>query len=97
LQRVKDSKGRDTGTRLEHLQAVARITGNKPAELDYPQPVEDMQYIMGHFNRVKRMRGEPITYSELQAYCTMTATTLAAWEVDAIMQVDAIFERSLNV
>lgn len=76
---------------------MARVTNNKPPELDFDQPVDDIAYLLGHFNRVKRQRGEPISYTELQAYCTMTATTLAAWEVDAIMQVDAIFERSLNV
>lgn len=67
------------------------MTGKKPPELEFPEIDDDMQYLLGYYYEMKR--GNRLTFSEVQSYCTMMGVELAAWECRIIMRIDAIFER----
>jgi hypothetical protein len=68
----------------------------KVPELDYPEPESSIAYILNHFYALKQATGERISYTELKSYSQVMAYNLAAWECDLIMQIDRIFEASLN-
>ena len=79
----------------EHYAAVARATGKEVA----PAPVlpAALSYLWNHFAMLHRCRGNngfgpnPISWSEMQAYCYMTGARLAPWEVEAIRLLDDEF------
>lgn len=68
----------------------------KVPELDYPEPDDSIAYILNHFYALKQTAGERISYTELKHYSEIMAYHLAAWECDLIIQIDRIFEVSLN-
>jgi len=76
------------------LNAVYRMTGRKPKELEYSEPEETIEYLLAYFYQLKR--GAPITYTELKNYCEMMSVDLSGWECSVIMSIDAIFENSIN-
>jgi len=92
MQQVKDSTGKSTGTKLEHLQAVEKMTKRKPAELDFPEVESTVAYLLEHFYTIKKTRGEKITYNELQCFMNVMSLQLASWECEVIMTIDSIFE-----
>jgi len=68
----------------------------KVPELDYPEPEDTIAYILNHFYAVKQATGERISYTELKNYSEIMAYHLAAWEFELIIQIDRIYEASLN-
>lgn len=95
LQRIKDNKGADRGSRLDHLESVWKMSGNKPDELDIDEPFDETVYLLEYFWAVKQTAGVKISYTELKNYCTMMAVQLTALESEVIMKIDAIFEGSI--
>jgi len=92
IKRLYDSKGNDVGCKLHHLQAVQKMTGITPQELDFVLPVDDVCYLLEYFYSVKTAKGEKITYTELKAFSEMNCINLDSFEVSAIMLIDRIFE-----
>lgn len=73
------------------------MTGKRPVELNYTEPVDDVCYLLNHFYTIKKSYGQRITYSELSAYNDLMACRFESWEVACIMTIDTIFEGSVNV
>jgi len=92
LKRLTDSKGRDMGCKLHHLQAVQKMTGKTPPELDFVQPVDDVCYLLDYFYSIKTEKGKKITYTELKAFSELNHINLDSFEVNNIIMIDRIFE-----
>lgn len=83
----------------DHYAAVARATGAEVA----PAPVlpAALAYLWNHFASLHRCRGgngfgpNPISWSEIKAYCDVTRTALCSWEVEAIRALDDEFLASI--
>jgi hypothetical protein len=96
LQVVKDSKGKSTGTKLEHLQSVQQNIKKPLPELQFPVVDHSMLFLLDYFDRIKKVRGENITYNELKAFQELNCIDLQAWQVEVIMMIDSIFEGSVH-
>lgn len=74
-----------------HYDAVARATGKtvKPPELPTP-----LRYLWNHFAMLHRARGgngfgpNPLSWSEINAYCQLNRTSLTSWELEALRLLD---------
>jgi len=51
---------------------------------------KDSIYILEYYYRIRR--GNTLTYQEIQSFSEMTNICLAGFEVEAIMNIDSIFE-----
>lgn len=96
MKRERDSRGNDLGSRLQHLRAIEEMSGETPDALKFEKPPATILYLMDHFWSVKHAAGERISYTELKNYSDMMALGLEAYEVEAIMNIDSIFERSVH-
>jgi hypothetical protein len=96
LKHIKDSKGRSTGTKLEHLQQVYKMTKNKPAELDIDEPDSEVLHVLSYYYDLKKTAGEKITYTELKSFMEVMSIDLCSWQCDTIMKIDNIFEGSVH-
>lgn len=94
LQQQYDSNGKPTGTKLQHLQSVEKMSGKTPEALQIDEPDESIAYVLDIFYQLKRSKGQKITFSEIQAYCSMMACKLVSWEIEVIMKIDDLFETS---
>ncbi len=84
----------DGATKLEHLESVAKRV--HVPELEYPAPHQDSVYILNHFYQLKKSKGEKIDFTEISHYSELMALNLQPFEVSMIMDIDRIFENSVN-
>ena len=89
---IKDSHGRNTGSKLQHLQSVARQTRKTPKELQLPEVDSSMLHLIDYYYDIKKQRGEKITYTELKSFQQLMNISLSAWQVECIMNIDSIYE-----
>lgn len=94
MKQIKDSNGKNTGSKLDHLNSVYKQTGKKPDELNLVEPDSSIIFVLDYFFDIKNCIGEKISYSELESYQKMTNVDLCSWQCAAIMQLDTIFEGS---
>lgn len=83
---------------IEHLNAAWLRTGEKPKMLAEAPPCPNgCEQVWRVFRELHASRGSSglgpnrITYCEIDAYCRVTRTPLARWEIDAIRLVDKLF------
>lgn len=69
---------------------VWKTLKRKPPQLaDAPELPEELRYVWEWFREV--FAGEPLTYTELQAWSNMTGKRLTGWEAELIKSLDRIF------
>jgi len=92
-------KSDDNGTTLrEHLEQLERQTGGSLAALEppkeFPLPLVPIwsAFVALHSARTAGFSGpNPITYSEILAWKTLTESPLKPWEIEVIKQVDKVY------
>lgn len=84
----------DGSTKLENLRAVAKRVA--VPELEYPQPDDGAVYLLNHFWKLKKTVGDKLSYTELTNYCSLMSITFKPFEIDVLMNIDRIFERSIG-
>lgn len=86
-------------TLADHLAVVAKATGQKLDE-NAPRLPREMRYLWRSFLQLHRARGSngwgpnPIAWSEIDAFCRLTESTLDPWEVEALCALDEAFMES---
>lgn len=84
------------------LEQVEKQTGITPPELGgVPDLPEAAAHVLHWYydlagTRTIGMALNPISYTEIQAWCNMTGNRPAPWEVLAIRQIDAAFLQSCH-
>ena len=74
---------------------MEKTLGRKPKELENLLPCpEGMEYLWQWFREV--CGPEPMTFTELQAWSSITGKGLAGWEADLLKSLDRIFRRVIN-
>lgn len=69
---------------------VWKTTGRKPKQLaEAPELPEELGYIWEWFREV--FSGEPLTFSEMQAWAQLTGKRLLGWEAELIKSLDRIY------
>ena len=71
-----------------------------PPELDVPDLPECAWHVWTVYHRLSRTRqngmsANPISYTEIQAYCQLHHDHLAGWELNVITGIDATFLHSI--
>jgi hypothetical protein len=66
-----------------------------------PELPEAAAHVMQWYHDLSSTRSmgmalNPISYTEIQAWCNLTGNWPASWEVSAIRQIDAAFLQSCN-
>ena len=79
---------------MEHLRAVSNRV--PVPELDYPEPPDDVVYMLDWFYDVKQAKGNRISYTELSNYSSMLGLSMKPEEVKIVMTIDKIFEASVH-
>lgn len=74
--------------------SVWRQTGRKPKALDIPPCPDGLEYLWERYCQIKR--GQPLTWSELQAWQQMTGTPLMGWEAETIMRIESAVQRVMT-
>lgn len=83
-------------TVADHLAVVAKVRGRKLDD-NAPKLPPEMRYLWRTFVSLHRARGSngwgpsPIAWSDIDAFCRLTAMTLDPWEVEAIRALDEAF------
>jgi hypothetical protein len=83
-------------TVADHLAVVARMTGRTVNE-DSPKLPREMRYLWRTFLSLHRARTSngwgpnPITWSEMDAFCRLTGSPLDPWEAEAVRALDEAF------
>ena len=77
------------------MNQVWKTLGRKPKELaEQPEFPEELRYIWEWY---LEMRGrEPLTFSEMQSWATLTHQKPLAWEVDLVRTLDRLYWRTIN-
>ena len=80
-----------------HLEAVQRQTGKVPKELAaIPEMPQELVYIWIWFCELDAARGgngfgmNPISFSEVHAWATLTGNALQPWEVATLRRFDSV-------
>lgn len=91
---------KDGSTLREHFEAVERITGKKPEELEQltsaPCPT-CMWYLWRAFlelntsRRSTEMGPQSLSYLEIEAWARLTRQPVSAWQVEVLMRLDALY------
>lgn len=77
----------------DHLAVVAKVTGRK-IEDNSPVLPREARYLWTTFVSLHRARTSsgfgpnPITWTEIDAYCRLNGTALDPWEVEAVRALD---------
>lgn len=82
----------------EHLEAVERISGKRPKELDGPQPPEGALYLWDWFTQLHNARGggwgpAPISWEAIDAWARRMRVDPRPWELEVIREIDALYLR----
>lgn len=71
----------------KHLLQVQKATGKVPRELaEFPELPEPVAYLWRWFWEAKG--AGPLTYAEIKSWSELTATPLAPFEAQALMELD---------
>lgn len=87
----------------EALKAMGIVTEQKELKRDTPKIPESLIYIYEEYRKLKfsivKKDGsivlyprQQLTYAELDSYSRVTQSKLKTWELNLIMDIDAIFE-----
>lgn len=89
------STGKAGSTVKDQLMSVWRQTGIKPKELEdvvsLPQSCYGVWKVFIDLNNARSSSGfgvNPVSYLEIQAYCSLYNTVLDEWELDLIRKFD---------
>jgi len=79
-----------------HLESIYRQTGHKPEKLINTDCPESMQYLWEYFLELHNTRGggmgiSSISYTEMQAWCSLLSIHITPTEVEIIKMIDACF------
>ena len=76
----------------EHLEAVWRQTGKRPAQLDGPALPDCVRHVWGWFLDLHGSRGEGgINYAELLAWAQLNELTPTPFEIRLLRELDRAF------
>ncbi|MGC6360465.1 hypothetical protein ACNO7O_10675 [Bisgaard Taxon 45] len=83
------------------MQAVWEQTGIKPDELETPEAPQELIYLLDYFEELSLSRqcgniANPLSYSDILAWCLLTETQLTTWEVNAIKKIDMVYLNNLS-
>lgn len=84
------------------LEDVERTTGRRPPELEMPEINPYSLYIWDifmdiHSGRTYGMAGpNPLTWTDILAWCNLNETMLSAWEVGVVKALDLAWIRETN-
>jgi len=84
-------------SKREHLEQVERQTGKSPEELIGPQFPMSVSYIWSAFLALNSARTvgfsgpNPLTYTEIQAWLTLTNQHLSSRDIEAIKKLDIVY------
>lgn len=84
-------------SKREHLEQVERQTGKTPEELIGPQFPMSVSYIWSAFLALNSARTvgfsgpNPLTYTEIQAWLTLTNQHLSSRDIEAIKKLDIVY------
>lgn len=87
----------------EALKAMGVTTGKEETMRDSPKLPDSMAYLYDEYRKLKFSIAKKddgyvlyprsqLTYTELNSYIKLTESLLKQWEVNLIMDIDAIFE-----
>lgn len=88
---------KEGGTNRDHLEAVARMTGERPAELEVKPCPEVFVHAWGWFlelNRARTSNGfgiNPISFCEIVAWASLTGRNPSALDILAIREIDTAY------
>lgn len=86
----------------EHLEQVAKITGKTPDELVAPDFPDLLLYLWEAFLDLHKGRsygmngGNPLTWSDIAAWCNLTGIVLSSWEVTTIKALDMAWVAAMS-
>jgi len=86
----------------EHLEQVEKSTGKTPEELIGPEFPDIVAHVWAAFLDLHKGRsygmsgGNPLTWSDIAAWCNLTGIVLSSWEVDTIKALDMAWVASAN-
>lgn len=78
-----------------HLLSVERQTRKRPKALDGPECPREIFYLLRWFNELAAGRSHngwgpnPISWSDIAAWCSLTGTAIAPWETRALITLDS--------
>lgn len=81
-----------------HYEAISRATGKT---IKTPELPAALRYLWNHFAMLHRARGgsgfgpNPLSWSEIYAYCQVTRCRFNPWEIEAIRLLDDAFMVSI--
>lgn len=75
-----------SGTIKDELMAIAKMTGEIPPELDYPEPPLELRHLIPHYNNLS---SSDLSYCEIKAYMELSETKLLPYEIQAIKDIDS--------
>lgn len=81
----------------EHLQQVEKVTGKTPTELLGPDFPVDASLVWAYFLEVHQGRSygmsgpNPVSWSDLSAWCNLHGIVLSSWEVSTIKELDLLW------
>ena len=85
-----------------YLEDVERQTGHTPLPLQGPDFPSLMEHVWSAFLSLHRARTmvysgpQPITYSEIVAWQTLTGEQMSPWEIDVIKRLDMKYMEIVN-
>jgi hypothetical protein len=87
-----DSKEPDGASKRTHLQRAAQA-GFVDALLDKPELPLLLRVLWEHFLALNRTRqagmgANPLTYTEIDAYCRLNRIDFTPWELDCLLDID---------
>lgn len=73
------------------------MTGRMPEEginpVEFPDVLHDLWYCFLDLNKARRKAFvgiEPISYLEIQAYCSLTGSRFDGWELSTLQELDTV-------
>lgn len=87
---------KDGSTLRDHLNAVEKVSGRRPPELDGPPLPECLEYIWGWFIQLHRRRGggfgpAPISWEAIDAWARRTGADPTPLELELIDAIDCAY------
>ena len=82
----RDKKG---VTRLDHLKSLPSRAA--PTELNYPDRPPETDYLVEHYNHLKKCADPRITYADIKAYKDVTGLNLSAYDAKVIMRMEDLY------
>ena len=91
-----DYQRKDGTTLREHLKSWCRQSGKWDERLNPPDIPQQVAYLWDWFWQIMGGRGESGFWMAVEAWCQLTSTRLAVWEVEALGRMHSEYERAMS-